>query len=219
MSLSRILKDGQAFDAPITMYALENMINTDEEHDAHESAKQKAIEIVKYANMKREAIEMEAYKKGLEQGQIEGQKIAIKRLEPLFDTFKNAIEQLGYQRKMLTEQHIDQILKLVCLISEKIIHREIQASPDIVLDTVKSASTHLMETDEVRLRLHPSDYEYIREIEEILGKHVQTNDHIYIVEDNNIERGGVVIETSFGEIDATVRSQIEHIKEIIFEER
>jgi flagellar assembly protein FliH len=39
----------------------------------------------------------------------------------------------------------------------------------------------------------------------------------HIVEDSTIERGGVIIETEFGEIDATIRSQIEHMKEAVFD--
>lgn len=219
MSSSKILKDSQGLNIPIAMYDLQDMINEKGRHEAYKSADQEAVKIVKQANMRREAIEMEAYKKGLEQGQSEGQKVMVKRLQPLFTTFKDAIEQLTRQREMLTEQHIDQMLNLVSLIAEKVIHREIHLAPDVILETVKSASTHLVESDEIRLRLHPSDYEYMREIEEILGTHIQTKDRLSIVEDNTIERGGVVIETSFGEIDATIRSQIEHTKEIIFEER
>lgn len=215
MSSSKILKDGQDLNIPIAMYDLQDMIN----EKGRQSADQEAVKIVKQANIRKEEIEMEAYKKGLEQGQSEGQKVMVKRLQPLFTTFKDATEQLTRQRELLTEQHIDQMLNLVCLIAEKVIHRAIHLTPDIILETVKSASTHLMETDEIHLRLHPSDYEYIREIEEILGAHIQTRDRLSIVEDNAIERGGVVIETAFGEIDATIRSQIEHIKEIILEER
>jgi len=215
MNSSKILKDAQALKTPVTMYDLQDMIK----EEGRQSVDQEAEKIVKQAKMRREAIEMEAYEKGMEQGQSEGQKVMVKRLQPLFTTFKDAIEQLTRQRELLTEQHIDQLLNLVCLIAEKVVHREIHLAPDIVLKTVKSASTHLMKTDEIRLRLHPSDYEYIKEIEKILGTYIQTKDRLSIVEDNTIDRGGVVIETAFGEIDATIRSQIEHIKEIILEKR
>jgi flagellar biosynthesis/type III secretory pathway protein FliH len=32
-----------------------------------------------------------------------------------------------------------------------------------------------------------------------------------------MSRGGVVIETEFGDIDATIKSQIEHLREVLFD--
>jgi flagellar assembly protein FliH len=120
-------------------------------------------------------------------------------------------------RQFIIETHQDQILEILFLIAEKIIHREIQISPDIILETVKSASTHLMETDEIRLRLHPSDFEYIRDIERILSQNLTGKRSIHFIEDTDLDRGGIVIDTEFGEIDASIRSQIDHMKEVLLE--
>jgi flagellar assembly protein FliH len=149
-------------------------------------------------------------------GQEEGRKIVTKKIEPLFDTLRNAVAELSDMRASLVDIYQRQILEMVFLIVEKIIHRSIQISPDIILDTVRAASSHLMETDEIHLRLHPSDFEYIREIEAALSKKLSGKKNFHIVEDSTLERGGVVIETEFGEVDATIRSQIEHMKEAVF---
>jgi flagellar assembly protein FliH len=143
--------------------------------------------------------------------------MALKRLEPLASTFKKAIAELEQVRDRLTEKHLEQMLQIAMSSAEKVIHREIHLSPDLILNTVRAASEHLMEMDEIMVRIHPSDYEYIREIEEILGGKLTGNKAINFVEDTSIERGGVFIETEFGDIDATIKSQIDHIRETILE--
>lgn len=165
----------------------------------------------------KEAIEMEAYNLGLQKGQEEGRKMAIKKAEPLFDTLKKAMDELTTVRTAMLDKHREQILEILILIAEKVIHRQVQLSPDIIMDTVKSASAHLMETEEIRVRLHPSDFEYIREIENILAKKLKNRKNVNILEDSSMGRGGVIIETEFGDIDATIKSQIEHLKEVLFE--
>jgi len=215
MSSSKILRDKTA--APLTSFAMEDISGRRSGADEHESAKAKAEEILKEARRKKEAIEMEAYQQGLEMGQVEGQKMALKRLEPLADTLLKALNEVEGLRKTLTERHLTDLLDVVLAISEKVIHREIHLAPDIILETIKAASVHLADTDAVILRLHPSDYEYIREIEELLKEKLTGRKNISFVEDGSIDRGGVLIETELGNIDATIRSQIDLIRDVLME--
>lgn len=173
--------------------------------------------IIRSARAKKEAIELEAYNEGMKKGQEEGRKMVVKKIEPLFDTLKKAVAELSDMRTSIIDTNREQILEIVFLIAEKVIHRRIQASPDIILDTVRAASDHLTETDEIRLRIHPSDYEYIREIETILSKKLSGKKNVLVMEDNTLDRGGVIIETEFGNIDASIKSQIEHLKETAFD--
>jgi len=215
MSSSKILRDKTA--APLTAFAMEDISGRRSGADEHEAAKAKAEEILREARRKKEAIEMEAYQQGLEKGQAEGQKMALKRLEPLADTLLKALDEVEGLRKTLTERHLMDLLEVVLAISEKVIHREIHLAPDIILETIKAASVHLADTDSVILRLHPSDYEYIREIEEILKEKLTGRKNISFVEDGSIDRGGVLLETELGNIDATIRSQIDHIRDVLME--
>lgn len=216
MSSSKILKGGGTKSRPVSAYTVEDMA-TKGKLSKVEEAQREAEAIVRQAKTRKEAIEMEAYNQGMAKGQEEGRKIVTKKIEPLFDTLKNAIDEIAHLRLSLVEKHNKQILEMIFLIIEKIIHRSIQISPDILLETIKAASVHLMETDEIHLRLHPSDFEYIREIETILSKKLSGKKSFHIVEDSSLERGGVIIETEFGEIDASIRSQIDRVKEAVLD--
>ncbi len=214
MSSSKILKNTKNNGYSITSYDIEDM-GARAKPNKTEEARIQAAEIVRKAKSIKETIEMQAYNEGIEKGQAEGRKMAIKKSEPLFDTFKNAIDELSCIRQSIVEKHQDQLLEIIFLIAEKIIHRSIQLQPEVILDTVRAASTHLMESDDIRLRLHPSDFEYMRDIEKILDKKLSGKNQIHIIEDTSIDRGGIIIDTEFGEIDATIRSQIDHMKDML----
>jgi flagellar assembly protein FliH len=215
MSSSRIIRDGDQ-DKTVTPYHAREMGNNGKNSKIKEIQEQ-AEAILRTAREEKESIEMEAYTKGLEQGQAQGQMMAVKKIEPLMATLSKAVDDLRRIRQQIVEKHQDQVMEILFLIAEKIIHRQIQLSPDIVLDTVKEAARYLTETDEIRLRLHPSDFEYLRDIERLLSKHLSGNMEIHFVEDSTLDRGGIVIDTEFGEIDASIRSQIEHMKEVLLE--
>ena len=213
MSSSKIIRDDDQQDCSITPYCAKDMGKRGKIKDAQDQAEA----ILRKARQEKESIEMEAYQKGLEQGQAQGQMIAVKKIEPLIDTMAKGIEELKKIRQLIIEKHQDQLFEILFLIAEKVIHREIQISPDIILDTVKSACTHLMGTDEIRLRLHPSDFEYIRDIERILSQNLTGKRLIHFIEDTSLDRGGIIIDTEFGEIDASIRSQIDHMKEVLLD--
>jgi flagellar assembly protein FliH len=213
MSSSRIIRDNDAKDCTVTPYCIEEMRDKSGIKDVQAQAE----DILRKASAEKEAIEMEAYKKGLEQGQAQGQKMANKKVEPVIQTLNAAIDELKKMRQLIIEKHQDQIVEILFLIAEKVIHRQIQLAPDIVLDTVRQACNFLTETEEIRLRVHPSDFEYIRDIERILSSHLTGKRSVHFIEDSTIERGGIIIDTEFGEIDASIRSQIEHMKEVLLE--
>jgi flagellar assembly protein FliH len=211
MSSSKIIRTNDPGDCTVTPYCIKEMQDKVGIRDVQAQAEA----ILKKAGAEKEAIEMEAYKKGLEQGQAQAQMMAIKKIEPLFVTLGNTIEELKKMRQLIIEKHQDQIIEILMLIAKKVIHREIHLSPDIILDTVRNACSYLTETEEIRLRVHPSDFEYIRDIERILSSHLTGKRSIHFIEDGTIDRGGIIIDTEFGEIDASIHSQIEHIKETL----
>ena len=213
MSSSRIIRDDDPRDCAITPYCVKEM----ESKGRIKEALAEAEVILRKARAEKEAIEMEAYRKGLEQGQAQGQKMAVKKIEPIIETLTRAVDELKKIRQLIVEKHQDQIIEILLLIAERIIHREIHLSPDIVLDTIRQACDHITETEEIRIRLHPSDFEYIRDIERILSRHLTGKGALHFVEDSTLDRGGVIIDTEFGEIDASIREQIEHMREVLLE--
>ncbi|HPC47411.1 MAG TPA: FliH/SctL family protein [Deltaproteobacteria bacterium] len=213
MSSSKIIRD-DCETSGVTPYRICEM----EGRRTLMDAKAQAEAILSQARMEKEAIEMEAYRKGLEQGQAQGQMMALKRIEPLMETLNRVVEELRDMRQAIIEKHKDQIVEILLIMAQRIVHRAISLDSEIVLDTVRQACAHIAETDEIRIRLNPSDFEYIKDIERILSSHFTPKTTPVFVEDPGVDRGGVIIETVFGEIDANIRTQLEHMREVLLEQ-
>lgn len=63
--------------------------------------------------------------------------------------------------------------------------------------------------------MNPEDYRYIMEINPGFINSFDDIRNMTIVEDNSIKRGGVVIETSSGEVDARLEQQLNEIKKAV----
>ena len=87
-------------------------------------------------------------------------------------------------------------------------HREIAADPEAILGLVKAASQKCAARETQRLRVSPRDAETIRE------QHARLNlpPGLEIVADANLERGSAIFETSRGDLDASVDTQLAEIE-------
>lgn len=146
------------------------------------------------------ALEEEARKKGYEAG-MEQARVAMeqerKRLRQLSESYAAALDSLDFRLA-------DQMLNLALDVAKQVIAGELAARPERILDVVKLALRQMAEsTREARLLLNPEDALIVRPIlNEMLDK-----SRLRIVEDPRIVRGGCLIETLQGDLDATLQAR------------
>jgi flagellar assembly protein FliH len=99
-------------------------------------------------------------------------------------------------------------------VAERIVHTEITENPRVVVENVRQALTRLVSREVVTLRINPADLEMIRRHRDAL---VASSDieHLRVVEDHRVDRGGVVIETEAGTIDAKISTQVREARRAI----
>lgn len=146
------------------------------------------------------ALEEEARKQGYEVG-LKQARASVeqerKRLRQLSESFEAALDSLDFRLA-------DQVLSLALDVSRQVVAGELAARPERILDVVKLALKQMAEsTREARLLLNPEDALIVRPIlNEMLDK-----SRLRIVEDARIVRGGCLIETLQGDLDATLQAR------------
>jgi flagellar assembly protein FliH len=70
----------------------------------------------------------------------------------------------------------------------------------------------VLDKDGITVRLNPEDYRYMMEINPGTIDGFDEIRNMSIVEDNSIRRGGVVIDTSSGEVDARLDQQLHEVR-------
>lgn len=146
------------------------------------------------------ALEEEARKQGYEVG-LKQARASVeqerKHLRQLSESFEAALDSLDFRLA-------DQVLSLALDVSRQVVAGELAARPERILDVVKLALKQMAEsTREARLLLNPEDALIVRPIlNEMLDK-----SRLRIVEDARIVRGGCLIETLQGDLDATLQAR------------
>lgn len=181
--------------------------------------KETEARILREVKEKASVIEKEAYEKGFEQGERDGLEMGQKRVEAILHQFKNILREMEQQREALYHLYEEEMLQLVFSLSKKIIHHEISINPEIILKTLQEAIKYLVVQKRVVIHLNPVDYQYLLTQSEKFPLALGDQGKVKLMEDPSITRGGCLLETPYGKIDATLESQFEEIVSLIWERR
>jgi flagellar assembly protein FliH len=162
-------------------------------------------------------IEKTAYENGFRQGERAGMEIAEKKVEAAMRRYAEAILEMGRLKAMLYSQVEREVVKLAIEVAKKIVHREVQADKEIIQTLVKVALSHVAEKSTVTVRLNPVDYNYILEHKAELSQGEQNGREIVLLADKSIERGGCMIQTECGDIDARIEEEFREVERGFFE--
>lgn len=152
----------------------------------------------------REAARAEGYAEGLAAGRVEGEK-ACSRIKLLAESFSSALDNLDFRLA-------DMVLELALDVSRQVVAGELAVHPERILDVVNLALKQMAESSrEARLVMHPDDAALVRpHLDKVLDKN-----RLRIVEDVRIERGGCLIETPQGDLDATLPARWRQVVQVL----
>lgn len=141
----------------------------------------------------RAAARAEGYAEGVAAGRVEGEQ-ACGRMKQLVESFSTTLDNLDFQLA-------DMVLELALDVARQVVMGELAVRPERILDVVNLALKQVAETSrDARLLLNPEDAALVRpHLDQLLDKN-----RLRIVEDVRIVRGGCLIETAQGDLDATL---------------
>lgn len=179
-----------------------------------QEGEQRAIELISDAAATAGDMEEDARKSGFEQGQHDGRDAASAELDEMLATMRGLVDVARAERHKIIEGAEPEIIKLAMVLAEKIIHQQVSVDKGVVVSMARAAITRLVNRETVTVRVNPADIEMIRESKE---KMLANSDieHLRIVEDNRVDRGGVVMETESGTIDAKIMTQVKEAKRVL----
>jgi flagellar assembly protein FliH len=157
------------------------------------------------------------YSQGFAAGEDEAKRRGAEMHRQSTEDFKAAVQAfvtlIEHQRAELWVQQEPLMIDLVFELTRKVIKMEVDASHDVALAMVQNTLRRVANTNSLRIRINPDDLEAIREHRDELLSLVDGLNHIDIIEDRRVDRGGCIADTSSGTIDARVNSQLEELGE------
>lgn len=178
-------------------------------------AKVEVERMVKEAEMRVAEIEHEAYQKGYEAGREVGFKKGQAEVRRLIDRLGVIIGQAIDIREEIIAASEKQMVEMILMIARKVIKDEVAERKEVVLNNIREALRRIKDRDRVNIRVNFADLELTTAHKDELIKMMESLRKVNIYEDSRVDRGGCIIETDVGAIDARISTQLNEIEEAI----
>ncbi len=196
------------------------VIKADAEKEAQDivnKAQAEAQEIIAKAHSEETEIRDSAYRKGYDEGQKSGYNDGQSELNRLIERVHKIVESVMNRREEILRDTEQQIVDLVILMTRKIVKIISENQKGVVLSNVLSALKKVKTRCSVIIRVNIEDLKLTSEHTGEFIKRVEAVQGITVIEDSSVDKGGCVVETDFGAIDARIASQLGELENKILE--
>ncbi|MDQ6925812.1 MAG: FliH/SctL family protein, partial [Candidatus Eremiobacteraeota bacterium] len=161
-----------------------------------------------------DTIAQDARRGGHDEGFEAGRAAADAEMNDMLVTMRGLLEMARVERHKLIDEAEPELVRLALGIAERVLHQNVALDRGVVVEMAKTAIARLIERDSVTVRVNPADLERMREHrDELMALGDIRN--LRLLEDKRVDRGGVVVETDAGTIDARIGTQLDEARKIL----
>jgi len=159
------------------------------------------------------AVREQARREGFEAGLKEGRQ----KLESSAEALAAALTEASGLRASILEHSRQDMLRLVLTIAEQILQRQFQHDPQAILPVVDRALQSALHADHLTLRVNPEDLAVVSENKPLFLAGIAGLKNLSIEADAEVSRGGCLVESALGDVDAQLETQLESIRQALDE--
>ena len=196
------------------------IIKTEAETKAQEiirEAEAKAREIVAQGEVEKQKTVGTAYKEGFDKGSEDGYKEGQMEVNRLIERLNIILEKTLDKRQEILDETEQQIVELVLLIARKVVKVISETQRNVVMQNILQSLRRVKGRGDVTIRVNLADVQLTSEHTKDFMEAVESIKNITVAEDSSVEKGGCIIETDFGAIDARISSQLNELEQKILE--
>ena len=152
---------------------------------------------------------------GFQQGLTEAKAKMAEQVRQTTELCNAMIAAAEQDARLLLLEAEPKIIEMVLAISRKIIYDEVEERPAVVLDLVRGALERVRDQNQIVIHVSPDDYEFIMQSRQQLQAVVGAERLLTLTADAVLGKGGCLIETSFGTVEAGIDTQLESIRRVL----
>lgn len=159
----------------------------------------------------RERARQEGFAEGYEAGRAQG----IEAVQAATAAIGSVAQELANARAELEEGLQRDAVELGLAIAAKVLSGTFEAQPERVLDVLRGALRHLADRRTITILVNPDDLEIVNASIDEVRASAGGIEQCEVQADRRVSRGGAVVRTSEGEVDADIDTQLERAREVI----
>jgi flagellar assembly protein FliH len=166
--------------------------------------------VVAAAHAEADGLRATAVEEGRAEGLRLGREAAAAELTPAAAALEQAVEQVRTLQAGIVDGAEARAVELALAIAEKVVGGALEIEPERVVDVVRGALRGLLDGDRIVVCVHPDDVEIVRAAGlESLEAHLEVHG------ERRIARGGALVRTAVGEVDAQIDSKLDAVRALV----
>jgi flagellar biosynthesis/type III secretory pathway protein FliH len=166
--------------------------------------------VIEAARAEADELRAQAVEAGREEGVRLGREVAAAELAPAAAALEQAVASARALRDELVDGVEADAARLALAIAEKVVAGALEIAPERVVDVVRGALRGLLDGELIIVCVHPDDVELLRAAG--LGS---PDEHVEVHGERRIARGGALVRTSVGEVDARIESKLDAVRALV----
>src|SRR4051794_632091 len=162
-----------------------------------------------------EAARAEAYEAGRRDGAAEAATAVAVAQEAL----QGATAALLAERDATAESTERAAVELALRIAAKVVSAAVADDPELVLGAVRGALRLIMDRERFTVLVNPDDLDVVRDGLGAVVAELGGVEHFEVQAERRVTRGGAVVRTAEGEVDATLEAKLQRAREVLEHDR
>ncbi len=180
-----------------------------------EETKKRCAAMIAEAQGRVAEIEQEAHNKGFAAGHEEAMEAGKAELHRKSGQIDELLGLISKERRQLYAEYQKGVELIVQALLERILFHEVSVNQRVIVACLKAALGYVVENSSVTVHLHPNDLERLKESGLDDPELLVRVKNLEMVDDPLISEGGCLLETDFGEVDATLELRKEKLAKAI----
>src|SRR4051794_38987394 len=151
----------------------------------------------------------------LDEGYAAGRAEALEALAPALHALSSAVEEMRAQQAAAAEELERRAVELGLAPAQKGLVGALSVEPGRVPDSVQGALGGIVERERVIVLVHPADLEIVRGAADKLKTTLGGIEHCVIEAERRVARGGGIVRTPLGDVDARIETKLERASEVV----
>ena len=149
------------------------------------------------------------------EGYAAGRADAVASLEPALAALTQAIADVQAAQVEQAAELERRAVELGLGLARKVVGGALSVRPELVVEAVTGVLRGIVERERVTVLVNPDDLDIVREAMDGMRASLGGMDHCVVEAERRVGRGGCLVHTPVGEIDATVETKLERAAEVV----
>lgn len=171
--------------------------------------------MIAQASAEAEQIREQARSEGFSEGYRAGHEDGAAEISAAVSALGDAVQGIESLRGELVDAIERDAIALSLELAAKILGGTLQARPELVLEVVRGALRRVSDRRRITVTVNPGDLELVRSSIGDLVMQGSTVEACEVLSDERVGRGGAIVRTIEGEVDASVQTQLERAREAV----